>query len=96
MLVPDSLHDAAWLQLAAAVAGDNTFRRCPGCAKWVEVSADRGRANQWYCGAACRAKAYRRRQAEAVRMAAAGDTPEAIAAALGTDPDTVRGWIKRN
>jgi hypothetical protein len=93
-LVPETLLAAAWVQLAAAVAGDKAFHRCPGCTRWVEVS-DRGRSDQRYCGPACRAKAYRERQAEAARRADAGESPEVIAEALGTTPGTVRGWLAK-
>ena len=55
----------------------------------------RGRTDKQFCSNACRTKAYRKRQAEAVRLHGEGRSLEEIARDLDSDPGTVRGWIER-
>jgi hypothetical protein len=94
-IVPEGLIGALWLQFARAVERDARFRQCPECTTWFEVAPGRGRTDKQFCSNACRTKAYRKRQALAVRLHGEGRSLEDIARELDSDPDTVRGWIER-
>ena len=94
-IVPEGLIGALWLQFARAVERDARFRQCAECTTWFEVAPGRGRTDKQFCSNACRTKAYRKRQAEAVRLHGEGRSLEDIARDLDSDPDTVRGWIER-
>jgi hypothetical protein len=94
-IVPEGLIGALWLQFARAVERDAQFRQCTECTTWFEVAPGRGRADKQFCSTACRTRAYRKRQAEAVRLQGEGRSLDDIARELDSDPDTVRGWIER-
>ena len=94
-IVPEGLIGALWLQFARAVERDAKFRQCAECTTWFEVSPGRGRTDKQFCSTACRTKAYRKRQAKAVRLHGEGRSLEDIAREMDSDPDTVRGWIER-
>jgi hypothetical protein len=94
-IVPEGLIGALWLQFARAVERDSQFRQCAECGIWFELAPGTARADKLYCSTPCRTKAYRKRQAEAVRLHAEGRSIEDIARQLENDPDTVRGWIAR-
>jgi hypothetical protein len=95
-LEPSSLLGAIWLQLAQAVAGDKEYRACASCGRSFELSPDTMRADAVYCKEACRARAYRNRKETAVKLASKGKTPRQIAKELGSDVDTVKGWLARS
>jgi hypothetical protein len=62
--VPHNLISALWLQLARAVDGERVFHRCDECRNLFEVQSPEGaRADKKYCGAACRARAWRKARA---------------------------------
>jgi len=92
---PDGLIGALWLQLAHAVEHDKNFRRCAECTNWFEVRPSVGRADKEFCSNACRTRAYRRRQAEALKLHAEGLDVEAIARHVSSDATTVTGWLRR-
>jgi len=94
-IMPNGLVGALWLQFARAVERDSHFRECGECGIWFELAPGTARADKLYCSTPCRTKAYRKRQAEAVRLHAEGRTIEHIARELESDPETVRGWIER-
>jgi hypothetical protein len=94
-IVPDGLIGALWLQFARAVERDSGFRQCAECGVWFELAPGTARADKLYCSTPCRTKAYRKRQAEAVRLHAEGRCIEEIAHELESEPRTVRGWIER-
>ena len=94
-IVPDGLIGALWLQFARAVERDSRFRQCAECGIWFELAPGTARADKLYCSTPCRTKAYRKRQAEAVRLHGEGRSFEDIAGELESDPDTVRGWIEQ-
>jgi hypothetical protein len=77
------------------VERDARFRQCSECTTWFEVAPSRGRADKQFCSTACRTRAYRERQAEAVRLHREGRSIDDIARQLESVPDTVRGWIER-
>lgn len=91
---PKNSAGVLWLQLANAITKETDYRRCPECGSWFEVSPEGARVTRLYCSEACRARAYRKRQAEARRLAAEGLSAEEIAERLGSDAKTVEGWIK--
>ncbi len=93
-LMPTNLLGALWLQFARAVEASKTYRRCRVCKQWFEVSVEGKRRHSTYCSDRCRVKAYRDRRKEAVDRSAAGESPRSIAEALGSELDTVLGWIK--
>jgi hypothetical protein len=96
----DSLMAAMAWQFLQAVAGDKHFKSCRVCGTWYEVRAGRGqgarRADRDTCSDACRVRAYRERQTQARQMHAKGKTFRQIAAALGSDVPTVKGWVTGN
>jgi hypothetical protein len=92
-LMPRSLAGAAWLQLASAIERNVQFRQCAECGTWFEVSPGVGRANKLFHSAACRTRAYRRRQAEAHRLLCVGKGEEEIARELDVDLETLRSWL---
>lgn len=92
---PVDLIGAVWLQFARAVDRDSQFRQCAECGIWFELAPGTARADKLYCSTPCRTKAYRKRQAEAVRLHGEGRSLEDIARDLDSDPGTVRGWIER-
>jgi hypothetical protein len=94
-LMPTGLVGALWLQFARAVERDSQFRQCAECGIWFELAPGTARADKLYCSTPCRTKAYRKRQAEAVRLHGEGRSFEDIARDLESEPDTVRGWIER-
>jgi hypothetical protein len=94
-IVPAGLIGALWLQFARAVERDSQFRQCAECGIWFELARGTARSDKLYCSTPCRTKAYRKRQAEAVRLRGEGHSIEDIARELESDPDTVRGWIER-
>jgi hypothetical protein len=93
--VPEGLVGAIWLQFARAVERDSQFRQCAECQIWFELAPGTARSDKLYCSTPCRTKAYRKRQAEAVRLRGEGRSIEDIARQLENDPDTVRSWIAR-
>ncbi len=94
-LTPTNLLGALWLQFARAVEASKTYRRCPVCTQWFQVSVKGKRRHSTYCSDRCRVKAYQDRRSKAVARAAAGESPSSIAEALGSELDTVLGWIKQ-
>jgi hypothetical protein len=94
-IVPDGLIGALWLQFARPVERDSRFRQCAECGIWFELASGTARADKLYCSTPCRTKAYRKRQAEAVRLHGEGRSIRDIARKLESEPDTVRGWIER-
>ena len=94
-LMPTNLLGALWLQFARSVEASKNYRRCRVCTQWFEVSVEGKRRHSKYCSDRCRMKAYRDRRSKAVARAAAGESPGLIAEDLGSELDTVLGWIKQ-
>jgi hypothetical protein len=94
-IVPDGLVGALWLQFARAVERDSRFRQCAECGIWFELAPGTARADKLYCSTPCRTKAYRKRQAQAVRLHNEGMSFEEIARLLESEGQTVRGWVER-
>jgi hypothetical protein len=91
---PRSLADALWLQCAMAIASNPEFYRCKICGRYFEVSKYGSRLDRKTCGTACRSRAHRARKGEAVKLAARGMKPGAIARELKTTATKVRTWLR--
>ncbi len=65
--VPTNMLEAMWLQLGLAISGNKSFRKCPECDDWFEISEKAARFDKIFCKGACKAKAYRRRLCEQIR-----------------------------
>lgn len=103
-IVPDSLIGALWLQFALAVDGNKEYKQCKMCSTWFEIGRTesyspeagfRGRArkDKTYCSNACRSRALREKKKEARRLYEKSITIDEIAKTLGSEQDTVRGWV---
>ncbi len=92
-ITPSSLIGALWLQFATAIDGDRKYRTCDHCHNWFEKGA-KVRADAKFCSSNCRQKAYRRNQAEARELYEKGMPVSQIARRLGSEINTVKGWIK--
>lgn len=88
-LVPKNLWGALCLQYAEALKGDHHgFKRCSECGQWLG-----NRSDSLFCSDRCRARAYRKRKREAKRLHDLGTRPSEIARKLGSDIQTVKGWL---
>ena len=92
--IPGSLIEAMWLQFAFAVDENRDYRKCLQCGTWFELAPDKARANRLFCSSACKSRNYRERKARAQDLFAQGMAIEAIARELGTEAETVEGWVK--
>jgi hypothetical protein len=99
--MPRSLLGAIYLSFAQEVMFQRKPRQCPVCGMWFELSPVAGRSlrrtrsDRETCSSACRSRAYRLRQASARQMFTDGQSVKAIAKALGSTPDVVKGWISK-
>jgi hypothetical protein len=93
-IVPVNLVGSLWLQLAEAISGSKKHRACEACGIWFELSPEKNRTSRHYCSEHCRSRAYRSRKEQARKMAGEGKTVAKIAAALGSDAKTIKGWLK--
>ncbi len=91
--VPNNLIGALWLQLSQSITQEKDYRRCRQCDTWFEIDHYTARTNRYFCSNACRSKAYRDRQARARELRDKGMDYDEIAGQLGSDMETVRGWI---
>jgi hypothetical protein len=98
---PRNLLAAAYLLFAQEMRSLRKPRRCPVCGRWYDLASDASdsarlrRSDRETCSTACRSKAYRRRQERARELHAAGKTAKQIARELGSELETVRGWISQ-
>lgn len=88
-----ALLDGLWYQFAFSVAGNYDYRSCDECGMWYQIVPEIARTNRKYCSNACRSRAYRKRQAEAVMLHKQGYPIEEIATRLETDVKTAKRWI---
>lgn len=93
---PVDLLGAMWLQFADAASGNKRTRRCSVCDRWFLVAAGAGRTDKEHCSLACRQKAYRKRKQDAIDLHGKGVPAKEIAERLGSDLETVKGWLKGN
>ena len=93
VITPKALRDAIWLQFAMAICDDKNFRQCEVCGKSFEISPETARVSRTLCSNACKAKAHRKRRAEALALFQKGRTPKQIAKQVGSQLSTVEKWI---
>jgi hypothetical protein len=93
----DDLAGFLLFQFARAWLGDWQLRRCDGCGKWFRLLPAVNRANRTSCSNSCRVNLCRRRRRQAVQLAeqlrAEGKSMREIAREVGSDMDTVKGWL---
>lgn len=102
-LKPDSLLAAMWLQLALAIDGKKTYRRCDMCGGWMEVQSETtgsgakaARKNQKYCSESCKVKACRHRKYKARDLFAAGKSLQYIAKEMKTPVQQIEKWVTKD
>jgi hypothetical protein len=91
---PKNLLGALWMQLGLDIDSNRSYQQCEFCGNWFELVPRMRRRNTVYCSRSCRDAAYRERQEEARHLRAAGESFKAIAKQLGSDPETIRGWVE--
>ncbi|GEM_PF-1669502 len=91
-LDPTSLHQAIWLELAAAVRGWKTYDECNYCHDLYEVPIRKIGRPHSYCSDACKMMAYRMRQAEARRLREGGMPIDEIARRLQVKEKSIKAW----
>jgi hypothetical protein len=89
-VVPRTLRVALWVQFAEEVVGENKYAQCRLCRGWFLKAAHKDKV---YCTEKCKVQAHRDRQ-KALKLKKAGMPPEQIAAQIGRDLETVKGWIR--
>jgi hypothetical protein len=90
---PRNLLGALWLQFAESLDPDRQYRECPGCNQRFAVSPDTKRSDSKHCSERCKVNAFRRRKRRAQDLRANGMSVREIAAELGSEPKTVKGWV---
>lgn len=95
-IVPRTLYDAIWLQFVLAFSGSKKYRACEVCGRNFEITPSIARKNRLLCGDACKTRAHRQRQQQAIALAQQGRTPSQIAEQVGSKIETVEGWIKQS
>jgi len=90
---PRDFMSAFLLQFAFAITGNKKYQKCPSCGRWFELQPGLNRANKVTCSQSCRTRAYRQRQDRARELKANGKTVRAIAKELGSNIETVKGWL---
>jgi hypothetical protein len=98
---PSDLLEALWLQFARSVLDQQQYRRCEVCGRWYPGTEDPDkkrkrstiRSDRRVCSDSCRVKAYARRKRRTLELHAKGWTARRIAKEVGSESDTVRGWI---
>ena len=93
---PTDLLSAMWVNFALAYVGDKSYRQCKQCQKLFELSPEEGfRSHRVFCDDPyCKTKDYRKRKRTALKLSALKTPLREIARQAGTDPKTVRRWVK--
>jgi hypothetical protein len=92
-IIPKTLLAAIWLQFQEAILGNEKYEKCKECGRWLGVFAAGARIDRQYCSASCKVKAHRRRKEKALQLHEQGMKAKKIAEEVGSDEDTVKGWI---
>jgi transposase-like protein len=82
-----------WLHLSQAIEEEKRYEKCRECAAWFELSRGKAHKDRQYCSEMCKVNAYRKRKTEALRYHLDGKKPGEIARIVGSDIETVKGWI---
>jgi hypothetical protein len=91
-LIPATLADAVYLQLALAIERGLRFQKCQGCGRWFELTPGVNRADRLTCSSACRQKAYRLRN-QARALLEEGWLPTEVALELRCSMDQLRQQV---
>jgi len=95
--MPQSLLGALWLQAVGSVTRASRFQQCVSCGRIMEISVEKitgARADARLCSVACRSREYRKRKRHAKQLSRNGWTPARIAKRVGSETQTVRGWLR--
>lgn len=92
-LRPRSLLGALWVQFSESLDPDRAYRHCRHCGKWFTVSPSTKRRDAVRCSTKCRVAAFAKRKRTARELRQQGMTIKAIAAEVGSRPQTVKGWV---
>lgn len=94
-IVPRTLLDALWLQLALFLAGNKRFVECKFCHRLFEISTEQTgyRTHREFCSMSCKTNDYRKRKRTALQLAARGVSVGTIAEQIETKTATVRRWV---
>jgi transposase-like protein len=90
---PKNLLGALWVQLAESIDKGQSSKRCSECGEWMLLAPGTSRSDREFCSDRCRVNAFRKRKKPAARLYRKGMAPSAIAKMLGSDSETVRGWL---
>jgi hypothetical protein len=93
---PQDLGQALWWQFLLSVCELRNHTQCQVCGRWYELSPQVNRSDRLYCSDACRFKAYRRRRRQAVEMFRERRSIAQIAKELGSDRETIKGWVRES
>lgn len=87
------LGNSLLVQATEAVANQWVLRNCPHCGS--PIAAAENRTDRVFCSNSCRVQDYKKRMKKAIEMHSKGKSVRQIAAAVGSDVPTVRGWLNR-
>ena len=90
-----SLWGAILIQFAEAVGGGRSYQRCAACSRWFELAPGINRSDRQTCSDSCRQKLSKMRKEHALQLHEQGKKPQEIAKEIGSDTQTVKGWIAR-
>jgi hypothetical protein len=90
---PKNLLGALWIQFSESIDSSTSSKRCAECGDWMLLAPGTSRSDREFCSDRCRVNAYRKRKKSAARLHRKGMSPSAIAKKLGSDTETVRGWL---
>ncbi|HUY91822.1 MAG TPA: hypothetical protein VMV10_23975 [Pirellulales bacterium] len=89
------LVDAIWMQVAVAAHSRRRIAKCHRCGTFFEPAGVAAQAGRSYCSHACKIAAYRARQRKAAEMREKGASVREIAKSVGSDVETVKGWLSK-
>jgi hypothetical protein len=90
---PQSLLGALWVQFAESLNPDRTLRECRHCRRRFPVSPGTKRRDSTHCSTKCHVAACEKRKRTARELRQQGKTIKAIAAEVGSRPQTVKRWV---
>lgn len=90
----ERLIDAIWIQFAQALGSSPRIHSCDRCLKFFQVADKAARTEKNYCGNTCKVAAYRERKRKAAILRQAGATLRQISLEIGSDVETIKGWLR--
>jgi hypothetical protein len=92
-VTPKNLLGAMWVQFAQSIDSGGSSKRCGKCGNWMQLAPGTNRSDRDFCSDRCRVNAYRQRKKSAVALHRKGMASRVIAKKIGSDLETVRGWL---